>query len=140
MAACVSPQARSRMFATHFAYHWPPRAVGTPRAFSAAAMSLSVIAPAFCASRMMGKTLAANLSAEAVTVPPPRFYGPRGALGYQGSPRVPLLPREPAGYECYISARSFSARAANRCRTNGSTSGPSSRWAPALDVRSGPLC
>jgi hypothetical protein len=60
----VLAYARSRMFATDFAYHWPPRAVATPRAFKADAISLKVAAPAFCASRMMGSTLAAkNLSA-----------------------------------------------------------------------------
>jgi hypothetical protein len=59
--------ARSSMLLTDVACHWPPRAVATPRAFSAAAISLSVFAPAFCASRMMGSTLAANLSAPAVT-------------------------------------------------------------------------
>ena len=60
-------QARSRTFATDFACHCPPRAVATPRAFSAAAISLRDVAPAFCASRMMGRTLAANRSASAVT-------------------------------------------------------------------------
>jgi hypothetical protein len=59
----VVAYARSRMFATDFAYHCPPRAVATPRAFKADAISLSVAAPAFFASRMMGNTLAANLSA-----------------------------------------------------------------------------
>ena len=51
-----------------FACHWPPRAVAIPRAFSAAAISLRDAAPALCASRIRGSTLAANLSAEAVTV------------------------------------------------------------------------
>ena len=37
----------------------PPRAVGIPRAFRASAICLSVPAPAFCASRMIGRTLAA---------------------------------------------------------------------------------
>ena len=46
------------MFATDFAFHWPPRAVATPRALSAAAISLRDVAPAFCASRMSGRTLA----------------------------------------------------------------------------------
>ena len=50
------------MFATDFACHCPPRAVATPRAFSAAAMSLRDVAPAFWASRMMGRTFAANLA------------------------------------------------------------------------------
>ena len=61
-AAASFPYARSRMFATDFACHCPPRAVGTPRAFSAAAISLRDVAPAFCASRMMGRTLAATVS------------------------------------------------------------------------------
>ena len=59
--------ARSRTFATDLAYHCPPRAVATPRAFKADAISLRVVAPAFWASRMIGSTLAANLSASAVT-------------------------------------------------------------------------
>jgi hypothetical protein len=68
-APCPLPvsQARSRTFATDFACHCPPRAVATPRAFRADAISLSVLAPAFCASRMIGRTFAANLSASAVT-------------------------------------------------------------------------
>jgi hypothetical protein len=49
--------ARSRVLLTDFACHWPPRAVATPRAFSAAAISLRDVAPAFCASRMMGSTV-----------------------------------------------------------------------------------
>jgi hypothetical protein len=67
MSACVCSYARSRMLATDFAYHCPPRAVETPRAFKADAISLQVAAPAFCASRMIGSTLAANLSASVVT-------------------------------------------------------------------------
>jgi hypothetical protein len=67
MSACVCHYARSRMLATDFAYHCPPRAVATPRAFKADAISLRVAAPAFCASRMIGSTLAANLSASAAT-------------------------------------------------------------------------
>src|SRR6476659_6179372 len=59
-AAASSLYARSRMFATDLACHCPPRAVGTPRAFSAAAISRNDVAPAFCASRMIGSTLAAN--------------------------------------------------------------------------------
>jgi len=51
--------ALSRMFATLWAYHCPPRAVAIPRAFRASAISLSVRAPAFWASRMIGRTLAA---------------------------------------------------------------------------------
>src|SRR4029077_16272455 len=38
------------MLLTDFACHWPPRAVGTPRAFRAAAISLSDVAPGLCAS------------------------------------------------------------------------------------------
>jgi hypothetical protein len=59
---------RSRMLLTDFACHWPPRAVATPLAFSASAMSLRVVAPAFCASRVIESTLAAYLSASALTV------------------------------------------------------------------------
>jgi hypothetical protein len=57
VAITVPPLARSRMLLTDFARHRPPRAVATPRAFNAAAMSLNDVAPAFCASRMMGRTL-----------------------------------------------------------------------------------
>lgn len=55
------------MFATDRAYHWPPRAVAMPRAFGASAISRSVRAPAFCASRMIGSTLVAYPSASYFT-------------------------------------------------------------------------
>jgi hypothetical protein len=45
--------ARSRTLLTGFACHCPPRAVATPRAFSAVAISLNVFAPAFWASLMI---------------------------------------------------------------------------------------
>src|SRR5450756_139129 len=54
---------RSSTFLTDVACHRPPRAVATPRAFSASATSRRVLAPAFCASLMIGSTLAAYLSA-----------------------------------------------------------------------------
>ena len=60
-------QARSSTLLTDVAYHWPPRAVVTLRALSASAICLSVVAPVFSASRIMGRTLAANLSASAPT-------------------------------------------------------------------------
>jgi hypothetical protein len=41
----------------------PRRGVAMPRALSASAISMRVRAPAFCASRMIGSTLAAYLSA-----------------------------------------------------------------------------
>jgi hypothetical protein len=124
MVACASPQARSRMFATDFAYHCPPRAVATPRAFKADAISLRVAAPAFCASRMIGSTLAANLSASVVTASSALLR----ATESLGLPRV--TPRAfAAARACRVRVeireRSFSASAANRWRTNGSTSGPS---------------
>src|ERR1700738_4830367 len=72
------------MFATDFACHWPPRAVATPRAFKADAISLKVAAPAFCASRMMGSTLPANLSASVVTA----SSAPLRATESLGLPRV----------------------------------------------------
>ena len=40
----VCSYARSRMFATLWAYHCPPRAVGIPRAFSASAICRNVLA------------------------------------------------------------------------------------------------
>ena len=46
----LAPYARTRMLLTDLT----PRAVATPRAFSASAMALTVVAPAFGASRMMG--------------------------------------------------------------------------------------
>jgi hypothetical protein len=51
------------MFFTEAANHFPPRAVCTPRAFSASVISRSVVAPAFCAARMIGSTLDAWRSA-----------------------------------------------------------------------------
>ena len=44
----LSPYARSRMFATVWAYHLPPRAVGIPRAFSASQSASA------CAHRLSG--------------------------------------------------------------------------------------
>src|SRR5882724_1802752 len=87
------------MLLTDFACHCPPRAVATPRAFSAAAIFRRDVAPAFCASRMMGRTLAANLSAEAVTISTALL---RATWSF-GLPRVTREPwqlREPAGCAC----------------------------------------
>jgi outer membrane immunogenic protein len=50
---------------TVIAYHCPPRAVCTPRAFRASAISRSVRAPARLMSRMIGSTVAAWRSAAA---------------------------------------------------------------------------
>ena len=75
----------------------PPRAVATPRAFNALGMSVRVVAPAFCASLMMGRTLAANLSAEAVTVSIALL---RATWSLGLPPRVLLQPRGPAGSVC----------------------------------------
>jgi hypothetical protein len=69
----------------YFACQWPPRAVATPRAFIAAAISLRVDAPTFCASRTIGKTLAAKDPLRP-SRPPARFYGLLRAGGYQESP------------------------------------------------------
>jgi hypothetical protein len=54
------------MFFTVVACHRPPRAVVMPRALRASATSRKVIAPARCASRMIGRTLAACVSASAL--------------------------------------------------------------------------
>jgi hypothetical protein len=51
---------RARMRLTVVGSHLPPRAVWTPRVFSAAAMPLSVVTPAERSSSMTGITLAAN--------------------------------------------------------------------------------
>jgi len=61
-------QALPSIFLTDDAYHRPPRAVATPRALRASAISLSVVAPAFLISRMIGSTSAAWLSAAAPMV------------------------------------------------------------------------
>jgi TolB-like protein/class 3 adenylate cyclase len=95
------------------------------RALSAAAISLSVFAPAFCASLMIGSTLAANLSASADTASK-AFLRATWSLGL---PRV--TPRALAAARACrvrwpIIFSSFSATAASRCRTKGSTSGPRS--------------
>src|SRR5258706_16485422 len=60
---------RSRMFFTEVANHLPPRAVWTPRALRASAISRSVVAPAFWAARIIGRTLAACRSALALMTP-----------------------------------------------------------------------
>jgi hypothetical protein len=79
-----TPYARSRMLLTDFACHWPPRAVATPRVFSAAAISLRDVAPAFCASRMIERTLAA-IGVEALVIQPQdRALGNRAAAGEDG--------------------------------------------------------
>jgi hypothetical protein len=59
ISSIFSTYARSRMLLTDLACHRPPRAVAMPRAFSASAICRNVVAPAFWASRMMGRTLAA---------------------------------------------------------------------------------
>jgi hypothetical protein len=59
--------ALARTLLTVIACQRLPRAVGTPRAFSASAMARSDLAPAFCISRMIGSTLAACRSALAAT-------------------------------------------------------------------------
>jgi hypothetical protein len=61
-----SVPARSSTFRTDVAYHRPPRAVATPRALSAAAISCSDVAPARLTWRMIGSTFAACWSAAAV--------------------------------------------------------------------------
>ena len=60
-------QARARTFATDCAYRWPPRDVAIPRALSGSAISRGVRAPAFWASRVIGRTLAAYLLASDFT-------------------------------------------------------------------------
>ena len=72
---------------------------------------------------MMGSTLAANLSAEAVTVSTALLR----ATWRLGLPRVTpraLAAARACRVRVEIRARSFSASAAKRCRTKGSTSGP----------------
>jgi hypothetical protein len=71
------------------AYHRSPRAVAMLRALSASAISRSVRAPAFWASRIKGRTLAAYLSA-LPSRRPRRSCGPVGAWGYQASSRTPF--------------------------------------------------
>jgi hypothetical protein len=80
MDARVCTCARSRMFATLWAYYCPPLTVAMPRALSASAISLRVRAPAFWASRMMGSTLPRP------SWRPRRSCGPGGALGCEGHP------------------------------------------------------
>ena len=83
-----------------------------PRAFKAAAISLSVVAPAFCASRIMGRTFAANLLALEITASTALL---RATWSF-GLPKV--TPRAFAAdracrVRVEISARSFSANAAH---------------------------
>jgi Recombinase len=66
-ASAARPYARLRMSRTCVAAHVPPRAVRTPRELSTSAMARSDFAPAFCASRMIGSTFAANRFASAFT-------------------------------------------------------------------------
>jgi hypothetical protein len=120
---CSSSYARERMLLTDVTCHCPPRAVATPRAFSAAAISLKVAAPAFCAPRMMASTLAANLSASAVTA----SSAPLRATESLGLPRVT---REPLQPQALGGSGSRLARAPSRRgrQTDGARTGP--RLAP----------
>jgi len=110
MSARVRSYVRSRMFATDLAYQCPPRAVATPRAFKADAISLKGAAPAFCASRMMGSTLATNLSASVVTAASALLR----AIESLGLPSVTpraLAAARACRVRVEISERSFSASA-----------------------------
>ena len=57
---------RSKTFLTDIAYQAPPRGVVMPRAFKASATARKLVAPAFCASRMIGRMFAACWSALAL--------------------------------------------------------------------------
>jgi len=61
---------------------------GGPSVFAEALGITFSLAPAFCASRIIGSTLAANRSASALTAFS-ALCGPDGALGCQGPPREP---------------------------------------------------
>jgi len=54
---------RASMFCTVLTCHWPPRAVGMPRAFGASAIARCVVAPAAWIFRTTDNTFAANASA-----------------------------------------------------------------------------
>ena len=115
---------RSR-FDTCIADHCPPRAVATPRAVSAAAMPRRLVTPLAWISRTMGSTFAAyraEVSLVAAAASPrmaSRFGFPRRWPRSLAALRASLV-------RCEMSARSFSASAAYRCRMNGSVSAPSS--------------
>jgi hypothetical protein len=64
----MTDQARASTLLTVIGYQRPPRAVCTPRALRASAIAVSVVAPAFLISRMIGSTLAAWLPAAAPMV------------------------------------------------------------------------
>ena len=65
-------------------YHAPPRAVRTPRSFSAVAMARNVVAPAACIWRTMGSTLAAKASAASRFAATPRYSRERGSARCEG--------------------------------------------------------
>ena len=72
--ALAAPSTKGRSTApTCTCVHLPPRAVGTLRSLSFAAMALRLAAPAFSISRMIGSTLAANRLAFAFSAAVPRF-------------------------------------------------------------------
>jgi hypothetical protein len=126
--------ARRSTFATVCASHRPPRAVGIPPAFKAAAISRNDFAPAACASRMAGVTVVANVSALACE----RALTAARASARRGFPR--RAPRALAACNAALVRslmilRSRSARAAHRCRVKVSASAPSSATMKGLSSR-----
>src|SRR3954451_11098433 len=70
-AASLLAAPRISTFLTLMACQRPPRAVATPRAFSASARSANVVTPVAWICRITGSTLAANWSAAVRTDAPP---------------------------------------------------------------------
>jgi hypothetical protein len=124
----VQPQAdhaRASAFRTLVACQRPPRGVGTPRALRASAMARKVSAPDLRISAMIGSTLLAARSASAMTAATAALRA-ASILGLPSLTPFALAAASADFVRPEIKVRSFSASAVQRCRTKGSTSGPSS--------------
>jgi len=115
-SASPHPSNRSRSLITVAAYHLPPVALAILRRFSSAA-ALCADKPASWAitGRIRSARAAASLALRSDPAVQPPSFAPRR-----------LAAARPALVRCEMSARSFCASAANRRRTKGSTSAPSS--------------
>jgi len=89
---------------------------GDTRAFNAAANVRSVVAPAFCASRMMGRTLARTCQRGRHCLH--ALLRATWSLGCQGRPLGPWPPQGPAG-SAWRSVHVLLARAAKRAARMG---------------------
>jgi hypothetical protein len=105
------------MLRTEVACQSPPRGELMPRALSASAICRSDVAPAFRISRMSGSTFAARWSACAV-ISATAFWRACSMCGLPSTVPRALAAARASVVRLLIRARSFCARAANKCRMN----------------------